>query len=208
MLLQYAVQLQGLFDASLRLQNPKADVEVIVSKVEDDVVQLTGKLQGIPVGRTLDFEVFLGWAFDFDFSGSFMRIHFQGNKLLSQRRQSNPLPSGPVRALGQLERARFHGFGELLRLGGVINEAPKLGAVGAHAFGGRAEDIGAVAPDFALVDDSRQAAGAGEHAEQRNLRQRYGGRPVVDHGDLVAGKGELVAAACGRAVQRRDEFQS
>src|SRR5258706_14070669 len=158
MLLQYAVQLQGLFDASLRLQNPKADVEVIVSKVEDDVVQLTGKLQGIPVGRTLDLEVFLAWAFDFDFSGSFMRIHFQGNKLLSQRRQSNPLPSGPVRALGQLERARFHGFGELLRLGGVINEAPKLGAAGAPAFGRRSENIRPVRPAFALVAAALPAA--------------------------------------------------
>ncbi len=59
-----------------------------------------------------------------------------------------------------------------------------------------------------LVHDAGQAAGAGQHAEQRRLRQADRGVPVVDEEDLVAGQRELVAAAGADAVQRREELQA
>ena len=56
----------------------------------------------------------------------------------------------------------------------------------------------------ALVDEPGQAAGARQHAQQRHLGQRHRRRAVVDQHDLVAGQGQLVAAAGRRAVERRD----
>ena len=40
-----------------------------------------------------------------------------------------------------------------------------------HALGERAEDIRQIAPHLALVDDARQAAGAGQHAKKRRFGQ-------------------------------------
>ena len=40
-------------------------------------------------------------------------------------------------------------------------------------------DVGQIAPDLALVDQAREPAGAGEHAEQRRLGQADGARSVV-----------------------------
>src|SRR6185436_15135993 len=50
--------------------------------------------------------------------------------------------------------------------------------------------------------------GAGQHAQQRHLGQRDGGGAVVHHRDLVAGEGELVAAAGAGAVQRGEELEA
>ena len=78
----------------------------------------------------------------------------------------------------------------------------------AHAFGGGAEDVGEVAAHLALVGHARQAAGAGQHAEQRHFGQAHGGGAVVDQHDLVAGERQLVAAAGAGAVQRGEELQA
>jgi hypothetical protein len=56
----------------------------------------------------------------------------------------------------------------------------------------------------ALVDHPRQAAGAGEDGQERDLRQRDGGGEVVDEDDLVTGQRQLVASARRRAVDGRD----
>ena len=55
-----------------------------------------------------------------------------------------------------------------------------------------------------LSTSARQAAGAGQHGQQRQLGQRHRARAVVDQQDLVAGQRQLVAAAGGDAVDRAD----
>ena len=72
-----------------------------------------------------------------------------------------------------------------------------------HALGERAEHVGQVAAHLALVDEARQAAGAGQHAEQRHLGQAHRRVAVVDEQDLVARERQLVAAAGARAVDAR-----
>ena len=61
---------------------------------------------------------------------------------------------------------------------------------------------------LALVGEPREAAGTGQHAQQRHLRERDGRRAIVDQPDLVAGERELVAAARARAIHRRDELEA
>ena len=116
-------------------------------------------------------------------------------------------------ALGVLRAARFGGdvFGDLLRLVGelagrdqFVDQPPFARPLAAHALGGGAEEIGVVAPHHPLVDQPRQAAGAGQHGEQRQLGQRHRARAVVGQQDLVAGQRQLVAAAGGDAVDRAD----
>ena len=59
-----------------------------------------------------------------------------------------------------------------------------------------------------LSTSAREAAGAGQHAQQRHFGQRDGRGAVVDHDDLVAGQRHLVAAAGAGAVQRGQELQA
>ena len=113
----------------------------------------------------------------------------------------------PVARAGEAFRMFLDRLGERLRLRAVVDQAPVLGAVGAHALGGGAEEIGQVAPHFALVGDAREPAGARQHAQQRHLGQAHRGGTVVDHQDLVAGEGDLVAAAGAGAVHRGEEFE-
>jgi hypothetical protein len=61
-----------------------------------------------------------------------------------------------------------------------------------------------VAPHHALVDQPRQAAGAGQHGEQRQLGQRHGARTVVGQQDLLARQRQLVTAARRDTVDRAD----
>ena len=82
----------------------------------------------------------------------------------------------------------------------LVDQPPfdRLGA--AHALLDRAEHIGAVAPHLALVGDAGEPAGAGQHREQRRLRQRHRRAAVVDQHDVVGGERQLVAAA-GRSCR-------
>ncbi len=91
-------------------------------------------------------------------------------------------------------RARHH----------LVDQPPLDRARAPDALGGGREEVGVVAPYPALVDQAGEAAGAGQHAEQGHLRQRHGGRAVVDQHDLVAGECQLVAATRGGAVQRAE----
>src|SRR5204863_5730547 len=72
----------------------------------------------------------------------------------------------------------------------------------------RAEEISEVAAHTALVDDARQATGAGQHAKQRRLRQADGRIAIVDEKNVVARERQLVAAAGANAVERREKTQS
>src|SRR5437879_1667259 len=58
---------------------------------------------------------------------------------------------------------------ERLRLRGVVHQLPLPCAVSAHAFARRAEHVGEVAPDLALVGNAREATRSGEDAQQREL---------------------------------------
>ncbi len=89
----------------------------------------------------------------------------------------------------------------------LVDELPLDRALAAHALGRRREEVGVVAPHAALVDDPREPARAGQHAEERDLGQRDRRRAVVDEQDLVAGERELVAAARGGAVQRAERLR-
>ena len=86
----------------------------------------------------------------------------------------------------------------------LVHQPPfdRLGA--ANALLDRAEYVGAVAPHFALVGDAREPAGAGQHRQQRRLRQRHGRATVVDQHDVIGGECEFIATAGGIAVDRAD----
>ena len=116
-------------------------------------------------------------------------------------------------ALGALRAGGLAGdlLGDLLRLvrelarrDQLVDQPPLLRALAAHALGGGAEEVGVVAPHHPLVDQPRQAAGAGQHREQRQLGQRHRARAIVGQQDLVAGQRQLIAAAGGDAVDRAD----
>ena len=62
-----------------------------------------------------------------------------------------------------------------------------------------------VAPDFSLVDDARQPAGARQHGKQRHFGQRHGSRAVIGEDDVVGGKRQFIAAAGRGAVDHGDE---
>ncbi len=94
---------------------------------------------------------------------------------------------------------------EVRGLGQRIDQPPLDRTLAAHAFGGGAEDVRQVAPDAALVGQSRQASRAWKHAEQRHLGQAHRGGTIVDQQDLVAGQRQLVAAAGTGAVDRGEK---
>ncbi len=55
--------------------------------------------------------------------------------------------------------------------GNLVDKPPIDRAPAAHAFLGGAKEIGAVAAHLALVGEAGEAAGAGQHREQRQLGQ-------------------------------------
>ena len=131
---------------------------------------------------------------------------------VDRRRQRPERDPGPVCGPIGLGRQRLRVFRDrLLELAGRIDrvdEAAFDGALAAHAFGQRAEVVGEVAAHLALVDDARQAAGAGQHAEERRLRQAHRRAAIVDEHDFVAGQRQLVAAAGADAVDRGEELDA
>ena len=56
----------------------------------------------------------------------------------------------------------------------LVDQTPVLRPLAAHAFFGRAENIRQITADLAFVGNTRQAARARKHGEQRNLWQRDG----------------------------------
>ena len=91
-------------------------------------------------------------------------------------------------------------LGEVAAGDGRVDQAPVHRLAALHPLGPGGDHVGQVPPDMALVDQPGQASGAGEDAEERHLGQRDGRGAVVDEDDLLAGQGQLVAAAGGRAV--------
>ena len=95
-----------------------------------------------------------------------------------------------------------HRVGEPARRRDRVDQAPLKCGLGAHALAAGGHDVGEVLADHALVHQPGQPAGTGQHREQRHLGQGHRGAAVVDHDDLVAGQGQLVAAARGVPVDR------
>src|SRR5439155_3109358 len=107
--------------------------------------------------------------------------------------------------LGQLACASFDGGFELARWIDGIHEPPFDRPAALYSFHQRAEEVGAVAAYVSFVDEPRQSARSGQHAEKRRFGKTDGGVPIVDEDDLVAGQRKLVAAAGANAVQRREK---
>ena len=125
--------------------------------------------------------------------------------LARERRQRNALGAfRPVGLRGDLLRARRHDLFPFRVRHHFVDQPPLDRAGAADAFLDRAEDVGAVAPHLALVGDAGEPAGAGQHRQQRRLRQRHRRAAVVDQHDVVGGERELVAAARRIAVDGAD----
>ncbi|MPM77318.1 hypothetical protein SDC9_124321 [bioreactor metagenome] len=115
--------------------------------------------------------------------------------------------SGALAVRCQLARTLRDGVGKLRGLGNRVHQPPVHRALAAHAFHAGAEDVGQIVAHVALVGHAGESAGAGQHAQQRHLRQRDGRRAVVDQHDVVAGQCQLIAAASAGTVYRGDELQ-
>ena len=126
-------------------------------------------------------------------------------RLRSSGVSAMPLRRGrPVRLRREFPGARRHRLVELGARHHLVDQPPVDRALALDAFLGGAEHVGMVAPHLALVGDAGEAAGAGQHREQRQLGQRHRRRAVVDQHDVVGGERELVAAARRGAVHDAD----
>ena len=107
-----------------------------------------------------------------------------------------------VAAGGQFEGSRLRAVVEGGSREQFVDEVPFHRSAALDSFFQGAEEVDPVAADAALVEQSGQSAGAGEHPEERNLGQGDGGSAVVGEQDAVAGEREFVAAAGSRAADR------
>ena len=92
-------------------------------------------------------------------------------------------------------RALLHHLIELGVRHHLVDQPPFDRALALDALFGGAEHVGVVAAHLALVGDAGEPAGAGQHREQRQLRQRHGRGAVVGQDDVVGGERQLIAAA-------------
>src|SRR5713101_2088370 len=203
-------------------EEPKTEIEFAGAQGENSVVELASHLQRLPfsTGGEGFFYVFgcgIGGA-DGDGGGASFAIVLNVDKFVVktgivgcafERRENYAFcVCGAIALLGELAGALLDVLGKLLRLHDFVNEAPVFGALAAYAVRIGAEDVGMIAADVAFVRDPRKAAGAGENAEKRKLREADGGGAVVDEDDFVAGEGKFVAAAGGGAIERGEEFEA
>ena len=65
-----------------------------------------------------------------------------------------------------------------------------------------------IAADPAFVGDAGEPAGAGQHCQQRQFRQRHRRRAVIDEHDVIGRQRQFVTAAGGSAVDRADRFDA
>src|SRR6267142_1085552 len=206
-LFKQSIKFENLLGVTFGFQNPQPYFALIVPQVEDGAIELAPETQRVPVGASFEDRLFRTFDSDLCRPACGVQIHFD-DSVVPQRGQRHAFSSRSGGKLRQFERAALDHVRELLRFGDVVDELPLPGAVGAHAFRGGAEDVGEVAPHLSLVDQSGQSSRARQYAQKRNLGQADGRGAVVDHGDLVAGERELVAAARGGAVERGEELEA
>jgi hypothetical protein len=155
---------------------------------------LDGEGGGAPGAVDLHRDVLVAQRVGFDRAGSGV--------------SATPLPSaGRSLCARQLQRALLH---LAANCAGLAMRRPGASPwpSGRARLRGGAEDVGQVVAHLALVGHAGQAAGAGQHAQQRHLGQADGAAAVVDQDDLVAGQGQLVAAAGAGAVDGGQELQA
>jgi hypothetical protein len=132
------------------------------------------------------------------------REHVAPDAALEWRQRQSFVRRGPVRAGGSPAGPGLDLLVEARAGRHCVDQPPVDGLLALDALDPGGEHVGQIAPDVALVHDPGEAPGAGQHGEERHLRERHRRGPVVDQDDLVAGQGQLVAAAGRRAVDRGD----
>ena len=204
-----------------RAEEPRPDLELVVAKVEDRIVELPGEGErpealSLPldpgrVGRGVSLRAEEdevrgpGRAVDRDLEVAIPPRVRPG--LALEVRPRDAARGGVVRAgaaRGELPGARADRLVEARAGGELVDEAPVERAPAPHPLLHRAEEVGVVAPHLALVDDPGETARPGQDAEEGDLGEGHRARAVVDQQDPLAGEGELVAPARRRAVQGRE----
>ena len=104
--------------------------------------------------------------------------------------------------------ALLHRGGKLRGLGDTVHQPPVHRALATHTLHAGAEDVGQIVPHVALVRDTCQPTGAGQHAQQRHFGQRHGRRPVIDQDDFIARQCQLIATARAGAIHCRNELEA
>jgi len=92
------------------------------------------------------------------------------DRALERRQGDTAGPGRTIGAGGELGGAPPHDLVERRARRDLVDETPFHGPRALDSLLDRAEEVGAVAAHAALVDQPREAAGAGEHGEQRDLR--------------------------------------
>ncbi len=172
---------------SMGLHEPRADVEFVGAQRQDRVVQFARHRERPPLGpggldasdvgrlrrcRTANRERGRApCAVDGDIDVPVVVTRVVDRAL--QRREGDTLSvGGPVAALRQLVRARFHRVGELSGLDDGVAQPPILGFLAAYALVARAEDVGEVVAHTPLVGDAGEAARSRQDAHQEDLVAR------------------------------------
>ena len=211
---------QRVLDGAPRADHPGAQLQLVGAQPQDEVVELAGHGQRPEVGAELvdalhgvghvalrpedrDVDQALGPVEDVASTWRYL----MPSSVSSRCSGGSAIPAASVgradRAAAAVARSRT--FSSQSRFGITSSTSRHSTAcLPRTPSGTRGEHVGAVLAHPPLVDHAGEAAGAGQHAEQRHLGQRNGRGVVVDEQDLVAGERQLVAAARGGAVDRGD----
>lgn len=179
---------------ALAPQDPGAGFDLVGAQLQDGVVQLARHGEE-PAVRTLFVQVTGVVLGALDGDGGLVLFDFDVDVAVFERRQLDAALAGPAGLARDLPGPLQHGLAEPLTRHQLVDQPPVDGRLALDAVRARREDVGEVAPDAPLVDHARQPAGAGQHAQQRHLRQRDGRGVVVDQQDLFAGQRDLVPTA-------------
>ena len=132
-----------------------------------------------------------------------------GAVLAVQGRERHAFAVGRAVAQGcEFQGAGLHAGGKVGGAHALVHQAPFHGFFATHAFDAGAKQVGQVVAHFALVGHAGQAAGAGQHAQERHFGQAHRAGAVVHQNDFVTGQGQLVAAASAGAVDRGQELEA
>ena len=121
-----------------------------------------------------------------------------------QRCQGDAGATGPGRGRSGRPGPLGHGVQEAGSGHRLVDQPPAHRLLAADPLGFGGEHVGMVLAHQALVRDPGEPAGPRQDPEQRHLGQRHRRGAVVDEHELVAGQGQLVAAAGGGSVDRGD----
>ena len=126
-------------------------------------------------------------------------------ELSRQRTQYDALTCRQTDALcGQFLRPFCHRVIEPRARRKFVHQPPLQRPGASHSLRRRAQEVGVVAAHPALIHQPGQAAGAGQHRQQRQLRQRHRAGPIVNQYDVVTGQSQFIPAARSRAVDGAD----